>query len=108
VQHPRQGDLRGGDALVLGEGGEQVEQRLVGSDVFLVKAGDDLPDVVAGVGLLSGDLPDRNPLASGLNATKPMPSSSQAGITPRSNTRSMIEYSLWIAVSGVTAWARRT
>jgi hypothetical protein len=51
--------------------------------------------------------PDKEPLASGLNGTKPMPSSAHAGITSRSNVRSMIEYSLCTAVSGVTAWARR-
>ena len=51
--------------------------------------------------------PERKPLASGLNGTNPIPSSAQAGRTSASNIRSMIEYSLWIAVSGVTAWARR-
>jgi hypothetical protein len=52
--------------------------------------------------------PDRKPLARGLNGTNPMPSSSQAGMTSFSNIRSMIEYSLWIAVIGVTAYARRS
>src|SRR5689334_20284998 len=42
-------------------------------------------------------VPDRDPLASGLKATKPMPSSSQVGITSFSQIRSIIEYSLWIA-----------
>ena len=32
-----------------------------------------------------------------------MPSSAQAGMTSVSNIRSIIEYSLWIAVSGITA-----
>ena len=52
-------------------------------------------------------LPERKPLASGLNGTNPMPSSSQAGMTSVSTFSSMIEYSLWIAVIGVTACARR-
>jgi hypothetical protein len=51
--------------------------------------------------------PDRNPLARGLNGTKPIPSFSQVGITSFSNIRSIKEYSLWIAVIGVTSWARR-
>lgn len=52
--------------------------------------------------------PERKPDASGLKGTKPMPSSAQAGMTSASNMRSIIEYSDCTAVTGVTAWARRT
>ena len=53
-------------------------------------------------------LPVRKPAPSGLNGTKPMPSSSQAASTPLSSTsRVHSEYSLCTAVTGWTAWARR-
>ena len=41
------------------------------------------------------------------NGTKPTRSSLQSGMTSRSNIRSIIEYSLCTAVSGVTACGRR-
>ena len=39
---------------------------------------------------------------------EPTPTSTQSEMTWTSNIRSVIEYSLWIALSGVTAWAART
>src|SRR5919107_2521177 len=51
VQHPRQGDLRGGGTLLPREAGEQVQEGLVRPDVVLVEAGDDPPHVVAAVGV---------------------------------------------------------
>ena len=51
--------------------------------------------------------PVRNPRPSGLNGTKPMPSSSSAGRISSSGSRQNSEYSLCSAVTGCTAWARR-
>ena len=51
--------------------------------------------------------PVRNPRPSGLKGTKPMPSSSRAGRIWSSGSRQNSEYSLWSAVTGWTAWARR-
>ena len=56
MQHPRQGDLRGGGPLLLREAGQQVQQWLVGPDVVFVEAGDGPPDVVAGVGVAADAL----------------------------------------------------
>src|SRR5436309_2865689 len=55
----------------------------------------------------SSILPVRKPLPSGLYGTKPIPSSSRVGITSFSGVLVHSEYSLWRAVSGWTAWARR-
>jgi hypothetical protein len=52
-------------------------------------------------------VPVRKPLPSGLYGTKPMPSSSHAASTSSSGRRHHSEYSLWTAVTGWTAWARR-
>src|SRR6185295_9005483 len=53
-------------------------------------------------------LPVRNPAPSGLNGSKPIPSSSQTASTPLCSTsRVHKEYSLWTAATGWTAWARR-
>ena len=46
-------------------------------------------------------------MPSGLYGTKPMPSSSSVGRTSASGFRHHSEYSLWRAVTGWTAWARR-
>ncbi len=52
--------------------------------------------------------PVRKPRPSGLNGTKAIPSSRQAGITVASGSRVQSEYSDWRAVIGWTAWARRS
>ena len=57
--------------------------------------------------VFSSIFPVRNPLPSGLNGTKPMPSSSSAGSSSSSGFRHHSEYSLWSAVTGCTACARR-
>jgi hypothetical protein len=57
--------------------------------------------------VVSSILPVRKPLPSGLNGTKPMPSSSSVGRISSSGARHQSEYSLWSAVTGWTAWARR-
>jgi heme exporter protein B len=56
---------------------------------------------------VSSIFPVRNPLPSGLYGTRPMPSSSSAGITSASGFRHHREYSLCSAVTGCTAFARR-
>ena len=57
--------------------------------------------------VVSSILPVRKPFPSGLNGTKPMPSSSSVGRISRSGSRYHSEYSLWTAVTGWTACARR-
>ena len=53
--------------------------------------------------------PVRKPRPSGLYATKPMPSSSHASMIPFfSGSRHHSEYSFCTAVTGWTAWARRS
>src|SRR5258708_39438118 len=49
----------------------------------------------------------RNPAPSGLNGTKPIPSSSKVGSSSASGPRQNREYSLCTAVIGWTACARR-
>ena len=46
-------------------------------------------------------------MPSGLKGTKPMPSSSSSGRIASSGSRHHSEYSLWSAVTGWTACARR-
>ena len=57
--------------------------------------------------VFSSILPVRNPLPSGLNGTKPIPSSSSVGSTSSSGLSLHSEYSLCSAVTGWTACARR-
>ena len=52
-------------------------------------------------------VPVRNPLPSGLYGTNPIPSSSTVGRISFSGVRHRREYSLWSAVTGWTACARR-
>ena len=58
-------------------------------------------------GVLASILPVRKPLPSGLNGTRPMPSSSRVGRISASGSRVHSEYSLCSAATGCTAWARR-
>ena len=53
------------------------------------------------------DRPVKNPFPSGLKGTKPIPSSSSVGNDLLSGARCQSEYSLWSAVTGCTACARR-
>ena len=57
--------------------------------------------------VFSSIFPVRKPLPSGLNGTKPIPSSSSVGRIASSGSRHQSEYSLCSAVTGWTAWARR-
>src|SRR3954467_12198213 len=50
--------------------------------------------------VFSSIAPVRKPLPSGLNGTKPIPSSSQRGRISASGSRHHSEYSLWSAVMG--------
>jgi hypothetical protein len=52
-------------------------------------------------------LPVKKPFPSGLKGTKPIPSSSSVGRISVSGVRHQSEYSLWSAVTGCTACARR-
>ena len=72
-----------------------------------VKRGTVLRKSVLSNVVFSSILPVRKPLPSGLNGTKPMPSSSSVGRISSSGSRHHSEYSLCRAVTGWTAWARR-
>ena len=63
-----------------------------------VKRGTTLRKSVGSNVVFSSIVPVRNPLPSGLNGTKPMPSSSSAGRTSSSGSRHHSEYSLCSAV----------
>jgi hypothetical protein len=93
--------------LAARDGGEQVDQGLVGLRASAANRG-----MVVRMSLLSNPVlslivPVRKPLPSGLYGTKPMPSSSSVGSTSASGLRHHNEYSLCTAVTGWTAWARR-
>jgi hypothetical protein len=62
---------------------------------------------VASKVVLSVIFPVRKPLPRGLKGTKPIPSSSRVGRIFSSGFRVHSEYSLWSAVTGWTACARR-
>ena len=62
----------------------------------------DLSNVV-----FSSIFPVRKPLPRGLNGTNPIPSSSSVGSNSSSGRLHHNEYSLWTAVTGCTACARR-
>src|SRR5947208_12908134 len=57
--------------------------------------------------VFSSILPVRKPLPRGLKGTKPIPSSSSVGSNSSSGRLHHNEYSLWTAVTGWTACARR-
>ena len=52
-------------------------------------------------------VPVRKPRPSGLNGTKPIPSSARTGRISASGSRQNSEYSDCNAATGCTAWARR-
>ena len=57
--------------------------------------------------IAASTFPVRKPCPRGLQGTKPIPSSSHVGSTSASGSRVHREYSLWTAVTGCTACARR-
>ena len=66
-----------------------------------VKRGSDARKSLLASSVCSVMAPVRKPLPSGLNGTKPMPSSSSVGRMSRSCWRVHSEYSLWTAVNGL-------
>ena len=96
--------------MLVGVTADEVDERFVGAPVLFGEAGNTFglaraspsPKVVSAV-----MVPVRNPLPSGLNGTRPMPSSSSVGMMSCSGSRHHSEYSLCSAVTGWTAWARR-
>ena len=106
-QQPRERKLSRRGVLDPRNFGNVLHEHLVGLARFRAEA----RGSIAGIAVLEGavlvDLTCRKPLPSGANGTKPIPSSSRAGITSCSGSRHHIEYSLCTAVTGCTAWARR-
>ena len=76
-EQPRQSDLRGRGVLLLGDRAEQIHEGLIRLSMLQARSEaamlrkSALPNVV-----FSSILPVRKPLPSGLNGTKPIPSSS--------------------------------
>jgi len=87
--------------------GDEVDQCLVAARFSSVKRGIvvRMSSGVNSVVVLT--MPVRKPLPSGLNGTKPMPSSSSVGRISASMSRVHSEYSLCSAVTGWAACARR-
>ena len=94
--------------LALGDRADELDERLVRLRVPRAEAGDGVAEVAARrTRCVCRSVPVRKPLPSGLNGTKPMPSSSSVGRISSSGSRHHSEYSLCSAVTGWTAWARR-
>ncbi len=106
-EQPTQGDLSGCDAAPVGEGGDVVDERLVRGPVLFGEARDGAADVSSANVVSVLTLPVKNPFPSGLKGTNPMPSSLRVGRTSASGSRVQREYSLWSAVTGKVACARR-
>ncbi len=84
-----------------------VDEGLVRGEVLRLEPGH-RARISPGAKVASGvTVPVKKPLPSGLNGTNPMPSSSHTGSTAASGSRVHSEYSLWTAVTGNTACARR-
>src|SRR4051812_37974787 len=107
-EQPGESNLRGRCVLARGERLQPFDECEVRLPVLFREARHDVAKSVGSNVVLSSIVPVRKPLPSGLNGTKPMPSSSSVGRISRSGSRHHKEYSLCSAVTGCTAWARRT
>ena len=106
-EQPGERDLRGRRLLPFGDPAEQIDQAWFAFRASGVKRGTMLRKSVLSNVVFSSILPVRKPLPSGLNGTKPIPSSSSVGSTSASGSLHHSEYSLCSAVTGWTACARR-
>src|SRR5215212_6557701 len=106
-EQPGERDLRGRCVLAYGDPSQQVDKAVLAFRASGSKRGTVLRKSPGSKVVVSSILPVRNPLPSGLKGTKPMPSSVSVGRICSSGSRHHSEYSLWRAVTGWTAWARR-
>jgi len=106
-KQPRERNLSWGRILPPGDVAKQIDHCLIRFSSLRRKARDDVAEVGTVECSLLVNLPVRKPLPRGLNGTKPIPSSSRTGITSLSGSLHHSEYSLWSAVTGWTACARR-
>ena len=104
-EQPGERDLGGGGVLSVGDA--RAGRRRPGSSRIAGEAGQLLRKSAAANFVFSSILPVRKPRPSGLNGTKPIPSSSSVEDDLASGSRQHREYSLCSAVTGWTAWARR-
>jgi len=94
-EQPGERDLRGRGAFPLGDALQQFDHRHVCGARPLQSAGEMLRKSVPLKVVLVSIVPVRKPAPSGLNGTKPIPSSSQVASTPLCSTsRVHNEYSL--------------
>src|ERR1700739_866618 len=107
LQQPSQGNLGGRHFLLRREFSYHFYQRLIRLSIFLAEARNIAAEIGSVEFRFSLIAPVRKPLPNGLNGTKPIPSSSKAGNTSASGSLHHNEYSLWSAVTGWTACARR-
>ena len=87
---------------------EQVDQASVWRRGPLAEAGQVAAQVGVGEVVELSMVPVRNPFPSGLDGTRPMPSSSRVGRTSASGSRHDSQDSLWNAVTGWTGARRMT
>ena len=86
---------------------KQINQSLIRLPSLRRKARNDVAEVGTVERRVLVDLSREKALPRGLNGTKPIPSSSSVGSNSSSGRRHHSEYSLWTAVTGWTACARR-
>jgi hypothetical protein len=99
-KQPGERDLGGCSVLLFTDGGEKIDDSLVGLPGFGCKARQRIAEIALLSSVLSSILPVRNPFPRGLYGTMPIPSSSRVGITSVSGFLHHSEYSLWSAVTG--------
>ena len=108
-KEPGERDLRRRGAFLSGGASDQFHHRPSRRKVLGVKRSNVVRISVLGSSLVPPSiLPVRQPMPTGPQGTRPMPSSSHAARTILGSTfRSIREYSVWTAVTGCTACARR-
>src|SRR5438045_6058694 len=107
LKQPRERDLSRRRLLSFCDLAEQINQSLIGFASLRRKAREYVRKSELSNVVFSLIFPVRKPLPKGLYGTKPIPSSSSVGNTSACGSLIHSEYSLWTAVTGWTACARR-
>jgi hypothetical protein len=99
-QQPRQCHLRGCGALAFRDRRQQLHEGLVGGPGLPSEPRQLATEIGVAKDVELSIVPVRKPFPSGLNGTKPMPSSARVGKISASGSRHHKEYSLCTAVTG--------